>query len=125
MARSLTDRGTRRRESAPVTARHIPLAQSKVRVIGRRFEEWRPLWVAALLPLFLFGEGRYAAIGVVVACGLWAWAGWATGIWGQWTSTSLTLLLLLALAAMTIWITPSAALSREQLAYFLAELLAS
>jgi putative inorganic carbon (HCO3(-)) transporter len=120
----ITAQHTVQPERARETARHIPSGLNQARNWGTRLEETRPIWVAGLLPLFLLGEGRFAAIGLACVFVLWVWSGWSTGIWAGNPRANVCLLALFVLSPLTILVTPVAGLAREHLAYFVAELLA-
>ncbi len=112
------------------TKLHIPLAQthesqaSWLTSAGRLVENLRPVWVAALMPLFVFGEGRFLLFGVLGVIGFWALAGMGTCVWGRWSLSSASLLVFLLLIPVTMWVTPSPDLTREHLGYLLAQLVA-
>lgn len=107
---------------------HIPIAQSDNTVnllihTGQLVERSRPLWVAALMPLFVLGEGRYLSFGVVGVVALWIVAGATTGVWGRWSAASAAMLAMLALIPITLWVSPSQELTYEHLGYLLAQLI--
>src|SRR5205085_6299694 len=108
---------------------HIPLAHqesestNRLASAGRLAENFRPLWVAALMPLFVLGEGRFLLFGVLAVAILWTLTGLATGEWGRWSPATASLVAFLALVPVTMLVTPSPALTQEHLGYFLAQLI--
>src|SRR5438094_262497 len=92
---------------------HIPLAQTEenpatwLATAGEFAEKLRPLWVAALMPLFVLGEGRLLLFGVLGVVIVWLLAGMATDVWGRWSPASASLLAFIVLIPIAMWVTPS------------------
>ncbi len=116
-------RGQREKSSTQRNKRATSQLIEQVNQAGRLAESVRPLWVAALLPLFVVGEGRYAAIASLLIAALWIFTGVTTGVWRRRSPASASLLILLLLLPVTVQVTPVPDLTREQIGYLLAELL--
>ena len=91
---------------------------------GRWLERLRPAWVALLMSLFIFGEGRFLVPGLAGVVLLWTVTGLGTGVWGPRLTVALLPFGLMALLPLSWSISTNLALSREHTGYLLAELLA-
>jgi putative inorganic carbon (HCO3(-)) transporter len=92
----------------------------------RRLGDWlectRPLWLLALLPGFVTGEGHYLLYSLVALLVLWGTTGLLSGQWGRKFPADWALLVWLIVLPLAVIISISPALTGEYLGYFLAEL---
>src|SRR4051812_19816110 len=101
---------------------HSMTLGTRYSTLGTAVEMTRPLWTAAILPFFLFGEGRYIPLGLAVLLALWIVAGVGTGNWWRRSGIDVCLAVFLLMLPVTLAITPFPDLTREHLGYFLAEM---
>lgn len=93
-------------------------------VLGVWLERFRLIWVTALLPLFVFGEGRYLLYGLTGLGVLWTINGVLSRQWGRRSPADWSLLVWLLMIPVTLWATSVPVTTRQYLGYFLAELIA-
>jgi len=95
-----------------------------LRSSGRRLEQWRPLWVGAALPTFVWAEGRFAGYGLAALALLWLWSGWASGFWLRRTPLNALWWIWLLMLPVTWWATALPEVTYTALCLFAAQSLA-
>jgi putative inorganic carbon (HCO3(-)) transporter len=106
------------------TESEILYYKERFHTIGDWLEKTRLIWIAGLLPLFLFGEGHYILYGLGALAILWSATGITSGRWRQCSPADGLMLVWLGLIPVTLWATPAPEITRPFLGYYLAELLA-
>lgn len=97
--------------------------KAEIGAIGLLLERFRLLWVAALLPCFVLGEGKFLVLGLVGVAVLWGVTGFTSGVLRRTGFPHLPVIVLLCLLPVTVMVTPDRSLTTEHLGYFLAQLL--
>ena len=86
--------------------------------LGIWLERFRLIWVTALLPLFVFGEGHYLLYGLAGLVLLWTVTGVLSGQWGRRSPADWSLLIWLFMIPVTLWATSVPVTTRQYLGYF-------